>query len=77
MAVRGLIQRMADSVEVILVWLEVTRVYCQDSWTCVNCFREKRSSRSSTFSLSFYLANYLPYSIHLVFYTRKKKNKYY
>ena len=62
MVVRGQIQRMADSAEVILVWLEVTRVYSQDSLACENCFREKRSSRSSTFSLSFYLANNLPYS---------------
>ena len=49
MVVRGQIQRMADSAEVILVWLEVTRVYSQDSLACENCFREKRSSRSSTF----------------------------
>ena len=59
MAVIGQIQRMADSVEVILVWLEVTRVYSQDSWTCVNYFREKRSSRSSTFSFKL-LSSELP-----------------
>ena len=75
MVVRGQIQRMADSAEVILVWLEVTRVYSQDSLACENCFREKRSSRSSTFSLSFYLANNLPYSAHLVFYSLLRREQ--